>query len=167
MTRVNDYIEIINPKFVKRVGYNIHPADMYEDIKQDKDIIEALKTIGIHPEIETVGIFKTDIIVPDKLVKAIAYVKTSQANFGGNERRIHYLDGDYNHLKGTIFRVLGRKTAKTGTRVPASGSYDIDGKYIYESGFLDEEKTHVMYNIMHNMTDYWIEKCNVRKVNLG
>lgn len=167
--RVGDYVTIIEPKFVKRIGYPIHPSDFYEVLKRDPNVVEALKLIGISPEYEdesSRGIFdlRTSLNVPKELVKAIAFIKTRQQGFGGNTRSLHYVDDDFSKLNGEIFSVLGKKVVKTGVRVPPWGGYcSRTDESEYEPGYLADEKTHILLNIMSSGKDYWIETCNVKK----
>src|ERR1035437_384876 len=135
--RVGDYIEIIEPKFVKRVGYPIHPSDFYETLKRDPNVLAALKLIGISPEWEeesSHGIFKmrTSLNVPKELVKAIAFIKTRQQRFGGNTRSLHYIEEDFSSMKNSFFMVHSKKVVKTGIRVPPCiGGYNsFDGEQI-------------------------------------
>lgn len=178
--RAGDYIEIIEPKFVKRVGYPIHPSDFYETLKRDPNVLAALKLIGISPEYEeeaSHGIFKmrTSLNVPQELVKAIAFIKTRQQGFGGNIRSIHYIEEDLSAMKDSFFMVHAKKVVKTGIRVPPCiGGYNMfDCEHEYEPGYLEGEKTHVILNILHNRSvdngsvnfkSYWIETCNVKKM---
>ena len=167
--RVGDYVTIIEPKFVKRVGYQIHPSDFYEVLKRDPNVVAALKLIGISPEYEeesSHGIFdlRVSLNVPKELVKAIAFIKTRQQRFGGNIRSLHYVEDDLSILKDNFFMVLGKKVVKTGVRVPSYGGYSShSGESEYEPGYLADEKTHILLNIMSNGKDYWIETCNIKK----
>ena len=166
--RIGDHIAIIDPKFVKRVGYAIHPSDFYDELKTDLEVLRALKIMGLRPEKERVGLFKVDNIVPDEIVRAIAFIKTRQLGFGGDERTIHYSDQIIKDVADGIFFVHGKKVVKTGKRFSGHGYYHSDGEYDYEPGGLDDCKTHVLINIitLNNLVleDFWIEECNVRKI---
>lgn len=166
--KIDDDIEIMNPLFVKRVGYALHPLDLYESIASDQKVLEAMKLMGIHPEqrvevdwMRWAWLFKP--IVPSELVQTIAFIKTRQLGFGGNVRSLHYETKDLSKLKGSIFRVRDKKFVKTGERVAPFTSYSYDGEPEYEPGYLTNEKTHILLQIRNSNHDYWIEEINVKR----
>lgn len=162
--RIGDYIEIINPKFVKRVGYPLYHKDLYESIEKNKEILDILSVLQLKPEHEDVGIFKTEIVVPRELVHAIAYIRVRQNRYGGNVRSIHYIDDFISIPTDKIYQITGKKVVKTGTRFASSGSYDRNGEYDYEPGGLEDCKTHILVQIMHEFKTLWIETCNIKKI---
>lgn len=165
--RVGDQIEIINPEYVDRVGYPLCKKDIVAGITQDQKnrLYKAANEIfGL--EIED---FNNSIFVKSnkeyKLLYALAEMILLQKKFGGSERSIHTkIEESY---MGQIFTVLERKVVKTGTYVPGGGGYcSYTGEYDYDSAYLENEKTHVLYGVSDGGLGkcIYFEKRNVKKI---
>lgn len=165
--RVGDPIIIMQPKWVKRVGYPIVWTDLIEEVRSDKRTMAAWNALGfasIHPD-----------DFPLDFIRGIAMHKVKLQRFGGNARSIHYrplsanlsddawalVDDDTVPHHGYVGRrmdVLRKRVVQTGTRVPPRG-YDED----WEPGYLDDSKTHVLLTTWAGE----IEAVNVRPAQKG
>jgi hypothetical protein len=179
--KVGDVVEILNPLFIKRVGYKLHPADLYEDIATDPATSKALDDLGIKHDLGTARFGfaghpkKYDGFANSRefeaFVRAVAVLKTVQANFGGNTRELIYRTEDLSEYQNKRVRVIGKRVAKSGTRFPPSGGVDAqDGEYWYCPGGLTDCKTHVLLSIEYlgvvipDANTLEIEACHVRKI---
>ncbi len=165
--RPGDQVEIVNPRWIKRVGYALHWQDFMEEVKNDPRTAEALKALGF-----------TGRDAPLYFMQAVAKLHVEQRRFGGNERAIRYmkmaepgagfsldlLDTMPHHgYVGRVAIVEGKRVAYTGTRFPPSsgGSWTADGyEDWYEPGGLENRKAHVILKITYGE----IEACDVKLI---
>lgn len=186
--RVGDTVEVVTCKIVKRVGYPLVWTEIVDDLRSDPRVIAAFDFLsakeGTAPAQPPAPgpndlpcLFKAKTLeVPPYFAMAAAKVRVQAEQFGGNERTIHYKplvkygefhDGNTHaaDITGRRYVVTGKKLAKTGTRFPPSSgtthSYDGPEDW-YENGGLENCKTHVLLELTHQ---YWIEACNVKKVD--
>jgi hypothetical protein len=186
--RVGDTVVVVNCKIVKRVGYPLVWTEIVDGLRSDPRVIAAYEFLRAKEEVapkpvpvpganDLPGLFEARALeVPDYFAMAAAKVRVEAEGFGGNERSIHYKplvpygefhDGNTHaaDITGHRYVVVAKKLAKTGKRFPPSSgvSYSYDGgEPWYEDGGLEDCKTHVL---LHLTGQYWIEACNVRKID--
>lgn len=186
--RVGDTVEVVNCRIVKRVGYPLVWTEIVDDLRKDPRVLAAfdflstkdgsLRDLAQKLESADPGKFfsQEPREVPPYFAMAAAKVRVEAEGFGGKERSIHYKplvkygelhDGNTHaaDITGRAYKVTAKKLAKTGTRVPPSGgtTWTQDGPDDwYEPGGLENCKTHVLLELTHQ---YWIEACNVKKVD--
>lgn len=128
--RLNDWVRVVIPKIVVRVGYP-KTVDDYMDTARDK-YASKLKE-DIH-----------DRHLLDRALRSIAHGIARANGFGGTERSLHFLDVP--DLLDKSFRVSGIRSVRTGTYYPPSysssgscwGGYEED----WEPGGLRDMKVH-------------------------
>jgi hypothetical protein len=178
--RVGDVIRIVNPRFIKRVGYPIVWTEIADEVEKSEKCWQAYCTMtGQNPGPTGLG---TDWPlypkrkIPRYFVQACAKLEVEQRGWGGDERTIHYWKSDdpmwkghqgwfedASHFTDRDIVVQGKRLAKTGTRYPPSGGYSgwEYPEYYEEPGGLENEKTHVILKIWG---DYEIEDIDVQLV---
>lgn len=170
--RPGDQVEILRPRWIKRVGYPLHWKDLIDNLQELPGYTQAVQALGFDPQGH----------VPFYLCQAIAKVHVERNNFGGNERTIHYCPlhdgGDRLNILldpwlmpkhgyvGRVVEVYSKRMAYTGTRFPSRSGKDADtpngpGDYWEESGGLDNRKGHLILRTGYGE----IEACDVRLVN--
>lgn len=152
--RIGDKVKIINPRIIDRVGYPKSVEDIIrnEFTKEDADKVDGLIShlSGLPRNIFTPYNKSYDLKrehLFDYIVRECAYIRLKRNGFGGNARTIHYKE-IANDIKDLEFDVVGKKLAKTGTRVGGTpeyfnGSYDIDA----EGPSFNEEATHIILTV--------------------
>lgn len=162
--RVGDHVTIVEPKWIKRVGYPVAWTDLIGEIREDQRTMTAWKALGfadIHPD-----------DLPIDFIRGVARQRTRVLGFGGKERTIHYRpltevpknnglalflieeDALPSHgYVGETMRVLSKRVVKTGVRVPSRG-YGED----WEPGYLADCHTHVLLRTWVGE----IEACHVK-----
>lgn len=150
--RVGDRIRVVNPLWVKRVGYALHWRDLVDEVEKDPRTTKALQELGFNIKFCSAPGFlglETLANFPHYFVQAVAKLRVEQRNFGGNIRSIHYdesvpdpvsglLYPGFSRSAGTLHWVRGKRVAKTGTRYHYF--YGEDG----DEGGLQDEKTHII-----------------------
>lgn len=163
--RIGDKVEIVNAKWIDRIGYNLIWTDLIDEVESDPRTFEAMKAIGMW---DGPGIFDTIPSVPFDLVRVIAKYRVKERDFGGNERKIHYHTGKFGwDGPGIKLEVVGKRIAKTGIYFPPSGGgYDSwNGEYYdIDSGGLTDCKTHIILKLQNG---YEIEACDVKLIQKG
>lgn len=186
--RVGDIVEVLDDKFIERIGYTLTWKNFYDDMLDHPNFKDAMKLLDI------------DITFrPNKLIIELAHAKAISENFGGNERKIFYYPnpqeceeylkkndsvisyfgseddryycGPYVHFSsryaeskvGRKFNVIEKRVAKTGKRFPPGGG-DYDEYYPggLDSGGLDDEKTHIILKLSNG---FEIESIHVKKID--
>lgn len=155
--RKGDQVEIVNPRWIKRVGYALHWQDLMAEVESDQRTEDALKVLGF-----------TGREIPRYFLQAVAKLHVEQRRFGGNERSIHYwpiakigesiLDFDTipsHAYVGRVALVEAKRVAYTGTRYPGHGHGED-----YENGGLEDRKAHVILRTTYGE----IEACDVKLV---
>jgi len=155
--KIGDEIVIVNPRWIKRVGYPLHWHDFRADVEADPRVTAFVRQLGYKGR-----------DLPHYFVQAVAKLHVEARAFGGRERAIHYWplgkddDGLASLLDDTIpahgyvghrMAVLRKRVAYTGTRYPAHGSGED-----WEPGGLDNRKAHVILKTWAGE----IEACDVR-----
>lgn len=147
--RKGDEVVIVEPKWVKRVGYPIVWTDLIHEVRHHWATAAAWMKLGFDPQTQPDDL-------PIDFIRGIAREHVRRRRHGGNERTIHYwpLSQDKNEsllllsdaevfpahgYVGHRTTVLGKRVVKTGTRVPGGG-YGED----WTDGYLNDEKTHIL-----------------------
>lgn len=76
-TRENDFVRIVKPEFVRRVGYPKEPADYLRDVEAEHGAA-VRKLLGL----EARGMYQ-------RWLKDLAYLRCQRESFGGRERTLH------------------------------------------------------------------------------
>lgn len=160
--RPGDLVEVLRPKWVKRVGYALHWKDLVDKVEADPRTALALRMVGWHGR-----------EAPRYFIQTVAKMRVEQRGFGGNERKIIYhellepcekksaldllVSNEYpsHGYVGRHVLVIGKRVAYTGTRYPACGHGED-----WEPAQLADRRAHVILNTTHGE----IEACNVRLV---
>lgn len=151
--RKDDTIRVVIPEIVERVGYPLNIKNIIDSITPEQ-LEELSKCLFSIFNISS-SFVASDLLNPldnndlykDRIINGIARMMIRQRGWGGKNRSIHVKSVP--ELKDKMFCVLERKTVKTGTYNPSSGSGpDYWGEYDYEPAYLSNEKTHVLYGIM-------------------
>lgn len=158
--RVGDRVKVVNPRWIKRIGYPLIWTDLTEEVETDPRTMEALKVMGFK-----VNFHKGP---PPDFVKTVAMMRVHQRGFGGPDRTIHYhpiaaddatfmdsIDMVPHHgYVGRTVLVLGKQLAKTGVRLSGYGDYED-----YTPPELTEVKTHIILKTIYgNIEDKDVEK---------
>lgn len=162
--RIGDKVEIVNAKWIERIGYNLVWTDLIDEVENDPRTHEAMKVLCMWngPTVFE----KTPSSVPWELTRVIAKYRVKERGFGGNERKIHYLKGEFGWQSqpGIKLEVVGKRLAKTGTYFPPNGGgYDSwSGEYYdCDCGGLADCKTHIILKLENG---YEIEACDVKLI---
>lgn len=161
--KVGDYIKIIHPHLVERVGYPLTPAMVYTELNNSENrqrIIDMLHDFDIRPNLSIYngGISEEEVA---GVLKIISYHTVRARFFGGSERKIYTIERP--ELKDQLFTIQSKKVVRTGTRVPCTGCGENA-----EPAYLDNPKSHVLLGFMGNVLfDWeilWIQAKDVIKV---
>lgn len=149
---VGDFVRVVNPRFVVRVGYPLVWTALIEEVEKSPHFEETRKAFGI----------SNHHFATRDLVRGICMALVRTRNWGGKERRLHYADWEIpeTHWKGLEQEILGKRIVKTGDYYPPSGGTDYWGDYEHEPGGLANERTHVLLLLGCGE----IEACNVELV---
>ena len=171
--RVGDKVRIINPQVVYRFGYPLNTNLIKKQFtdEENKSIRQFVdKFMGINcddPNINLMLIGNESIyegISINKIKDALAFIRMKQLGHGGNSRALY--TKELPEIKNSVATVKSRKVVKTGERFAPSGSYDYWGEYDYEPGGLDNEKTHVLFELTDVLVEdtegvYWSKPINI------
>jgi len=173
--REGDVVRIVNPLFVKRVGYPWNKEHVKNHVitdEQRQSLTTMLAKFNLHPSFlgSNKGYFDTAF---EKVLDEMAYWVMKTQGFGGRERTIHTeLKED---CRGKLAKIISKRVVKTGHYFPSTSYYDdYNGGHEYEPGGLKNEKTHVLLNLdvftddnmwaLKSILDFYkieIEECNV------
>lgn len=137
--RVGDIVEIGEGVFpVRRVGYPLH----FSEITDEQ--LKACETCGPLFKLADALYFgpRPEARVRCDLLDAIRKVYVVKHGFGGKERTLLYSDQG---LAPGRYRVVSKRCAKTGTRVPPRFDYNV---YEQDNGYLRNEQTHVLLSVV-------------------
>jgi hypothetical protein len=191
--RIGDYVRVVNPLVVDRVGYPLCKMDMVkkqtpEQIKSIEDMLKAFDYVRPYSE---EGSRQYDFCI-ESIRYRMAAVMLRSEGWGGQTRTIHTVT--LPDMRGQRAEVVGRRVVKTGTHCSGYMSYDYySGGEDYEPSTLSDEKTHVIYKLQiigqggenWSLSQWWtpeskqrhgyyitcdyrnieIEKCNLRKIS--
>lgn len=157
--RPGDQVQIVNPRWIKRVGYALRWDDLIDT-----------------PEVEKLAQEMTGMGKPPRyFMQAVAKLEVERRGFGGDERAILYLPVrttanllDYNTVPahgwvGRVAIVEGKRIVHTGTRFPETAGTDYDGEYWNEPGGLENRKAHIILRTTFGE----IEACDVKLIKKG
>jgi hypothetical protein len=168
--KVGDYVRVLRPRWVKRVGYPLHWRDLLEEVEKDPRSWEALAILEGRL---TEGPFAAKRLeLPRDFAMLVAKMRVAERDFGGRKRAIIYEeekaeDPDVLHF-GPSFRleylqhccVRGRRVAYTGTYCRGGTNWTSDGPEDYPAELADA-KAHVLLLLD---CGWEIEACNVELV---
>lgn len=159
--REGDRVRIIRSRFIKRVGYALHPNDLRDEMEGEQRYKDALDLLGY-------GDLKGRAY--RKLLDAVCFAEVAKRGMGGKERALHYLetvpmgslyrDGQLPDMTGQTLPVESKRCVQTGTYYAPWSGQDYEGGWDYEPGGLTNPKTHVLLNVGIGE----IEACNVEPV---
>jgi hypothetical protein len=178
--RVDDYVKIINPRFIYRWGYENNLQDKSEMVKKKyDDLIERfVASILVREGLTKDAYASVTQATRWKVANGVAYELVAWNMKNGSERKLFYCtDPSFKETweyqfelpwfmeAGQIYQVDSIKYVKTGTFVKGGGSsYDpYSGEYDYDPSYLENEKTHKLLRL--ECSDHWIEACDVEKVD--
>jgi len=155
--RVGDKIRIVNPEFVKRVGYPMDFGEvMSEFYCKNKELIEKVSEdllLKIYHHFPYEGDFGKFI---EAIVKVCASEIMRKECYGGAKRDIYTID--IPGLRNNVLTVTSRKIVSTGYRSGVTGSQD-DPPSFQCTG------RHVLLEVAGKLgAEGWIEAKNVEKV---
>lgn len=194
LIRVGDYVKIVNPLVVTRVGYPLSKLDMVDKQtpEQVKAIEDMFKAFNYHPSPWSEGVQRNYTRFLDAVRYKMASIMISQAGWGGKERTIHTIN--LPDMMDKKAKVTERRVVKTGIYNAGWGTgYDsYNGYEDYDPPTLGSERTHVVFTVEvwgHGenwSNDHWfkpeskkrfgnyytcdyrpieIEKCNLLKIS--
>ena len=146
--RVDDEVKIIIPEAFDRVGYPLTKKKIIEEMTPDQ--LRALNTtliniFGVSLETALYTISNNEP-VNDRILDIIAGRILRNRGWGGRERKI-YTTPIPDFCIGQVTNVLSKKVVKTGKYVPGWSWYDYCGEYDSSPAYLEDEQTHVLYEI--------------------
>lgn len=162
--RVGDLVQVLQPNWVKRVGYPLHWRDLMEEVSESEAVQRAYSLLtGIpHPR-ERRGLLASDKFMPEFWLQAVAKLFVELRGFGGKVRSIHYYGSDELDTCSLV-EVTGKRTVYTGTRVPPShGFSSYDEEPWCDPGYLKDSKAHVLLTTCFGE----IEAINVKLIKRG
>lgn len=158
--REGDRIRLLRTRIISRVGYDLHPSQFIEQAEITIALAEVQKALGLQ-------YYHTSHRVIGKLAHALAFAIVADKGFGSNERRLHYKplvpDGTLHlaecvtSIDNMVTTVESKYITYTGTRYPSSSYQSYDGEWDYESGGLENRKTHIILRTPYGD----IETCDV------
>lgn len=190
---LGDYVEVICPEFVSRVGYPLSFDDACTAVEAEhgEQLKEFLNVTGLHKTLPqkfwgTAGWPPTNWRVRgayDDMIRGMARLHLLREGFGGNHRSIHVVRRP--DRMGRRYVVVSKRVVKTGLYdAPWSSGPDHNGEYECYSGGLIDPKTHVLVELGYKSnagelypaelthsrsrpfeSGMWIERCNVRLYN--
>ena len=161
--RKNDRVIVKNPEVFIRCGYPLTIKSVKESFTFDQrkalyDLLINVFKVGAPYSID-------DHMDRDDVLDSIARAKLASLGWGGRDRKIYT---EYHPLlEGAEFIVTNRKVVKTGVHCAGTLSYSYWGDNEWDPPMLDEQKTHVILELMDPacvMNYFWIERTNVEKV---
>lgn len=145
--RVGDFVKIVNPVFVDRVGYPVCVDDFVKPAET------AMYSAGL-----LAGFVPTR--TEKDAIRAFARVLAKRAGFGGPTRSLHTTTRP--DLQDAECLVVNRKQAVTGVRVPGHGGQAHQYYEDAEGPHLKDPKQHTLLAVRDNNNFFgWIEAQNV------
>jgi hypothetical protein len=167
---VDDIVRVVNPEVVVRVGYPLTKG-MAQDaaIKEYDERIHAFMA-SVSPEPDQFTVHGSDPRLYNDLVNALASYWLRLQGYGGKERKI-YTETDERIRNTTGWRVLSKRTVKTGTYSSGGYSGGWDGEPDYLPPCLSNEQSHILLTLEPTnpeINDPWsieIEAVNVERMS--
>jgi hypothetical protein len=138
--RVGDFVKVIDPRFVTRVGYPLGVSDFLSVAEQT--LVNAGILSASRPLLRKASQEDT------KLIGDLARYLLVKAKWGGNKRSLHFKTEPL--MAGKVFEIVQKTTAQTGERYGPQawqGWTDAGYDYEYEPGGLSNRKTHVILRL--------------------
>lgn len=126
--RVGDRVEVVENKFIIRVGYPVIWKDLYWEVAESKELNQASDILGVDLD-------------NFKIVKEIAHLKASQMNFGGNERRIIYYPSPADVQQKIDSESIDGMCIWLNSIPPREEDYIASGPYIMNIGLRSASKS--------------------------
>lgn len=142
---VDDVVKVIEPAIVIRVGYPLTKNDALNAAEKEygEKIHAFMCEIGAaQPDDPFLNFPEYDPCLYGDLLNAVSSYWLKQKNYGGRERKI-YTETD-ERIKETTWRVLSKRTVKTGIYNRGGYSGGWDGEPDYDPPYLQDERTHVL-----------------------
>ncbi len=142
---VDNIVRIVQPEIVLRVGYPLTKRNALEAIEKEynEKILAFMQELGAaRPDDPFLNSPEYDPRLYGDLQEALASYWLRLKRYGGKERKI-YTEHDERLLQ-TTWRVLSRRTVKTGIYNHGGYSGGYDGEPDYDPPYLENEKTHVL-----------------------
>lgn len=178
--RPGDKVEILEDKWIRRVGYALHYKEVMQVFLEEPELLkraaEPFQQLGMPLVLGSPA--------TRELAQGLAKAYVLANNYGGPQRFIHYREvlpkwslrhiGNI-HAKdfheqpavpavGKVLEVWSTYVRHTGKRVGTVRGYDsYSGEYWEEKGYLEDRKTHVI--LVTSLGD--IEVCHVKLVEKG
>lgn len=161
--REGDRVRILRgDRAIRRVGYAITPETVKDEVAESQGFKDALVALGMDPHRHGRAY--------RRLLSAACYAEVEKRGFGGRERSIHYKEvvpyGEL-HTHDMAWDATGREATVSGKYVVRTGRYyppcswtSYEGEHDYESGGLEDAKTHVILRLGYG--DF--EACDVELV---
>lgn len=181
ITRVDDYVKIVNPRFIYRWGYENNLQDKAEMVKErysrqiERFVAALLVKEGLTRDVRCAPISQAACW---EVARGVAYELVAWNMKEGSERKLFYCtDPSFKETweyqfelpwfmdAGQVCKVKSIGYVKTGSYAKGGGSsYDPrDGSYDYDPPYLKNGKTHKLLRL--ECSGYWIEACDVEKVD--
>jgi hypothetical protein len=163
--RVGDLVEVVNHRWIDRIGYNLVWTDLVEEVENDPVTHEAMKILRMWNGPTFFEAIPNHF--PRDFIRAIAKHRVDERGFGGDERKIHYLESKFVNpfFDSYKCRVIGKRIAKTGTYFPPCNRRVYDpwnGDYHDPTpGGLADCKTHIILKLEYGCE---IEECDVKLI---
>ena len=163
--REGDTVKVINPIFIYKWGYDNNIKDVTEELLQNDKIRESIT--------ELFNIVKADNeltkVAYEAVIRPLAYNVVKSRMKSGSERKLWTQELlEYQDITCSVYQT---KIIKTGKYVPPYCYVSYFGEHDDEPGHLSEEKTHKLLKLslldLDWEREYWIEECNVEKVNVS
>ena len=146
-----DTVRIVNPKFVKRVGYSLVWTDLVEHIRNTHEKNTGLLLRSkLHQSMSLLNLDPRDPRQLKEFINGVAATEVVKRKFGGNERSLVYWDSMVGESRHRQEHVIKSK------RCVQTGKYN---SCCFEPR-LDHAKTHVLLTLDCGE----IEECNVELV---
>jgi hypothetical protein len=154
--RIGDDVKIIVPEAFDRVGYPLTKKIIVESMtREQKDKLNkaVVEIFGLsYMDDNTVMAAFGQEIANESLFYAIADRILNEKRWGGSDRKI-YTNPIPDFCIGQVSNVLSKKVVKTGKYVPGWSGCDYWGEYDSSPAYLENEKTHVLYEMLV-LTDF-------------
>lgn len=138
IVRVGDWVKILEPRFVVRVGYPKSVDDYLPEVDVHMPAVDVViaelvgrKNLGGGPE-------HVERRIREKIRRDLAYLCARRDSFGGRERSLHTIE--LPEYAGRETFVSDVRTAVTGTYYPASGGSNYFGEDDDPPGLMNEKR---------------------------
>lgn len=126
--KVGDYVKVINPRQIVRVGYPKGLNDYVKEICQDPEYGELVRRLNQFGECNSWPVLEDrrgTTVTQRKLagiIRELAYLRGQSKGWGGNQRTVHYQDNPA--ILGQRMRIEEISYKRTGFREAGYGTYE-------------------------------------------